>query len=41
MKKRTLQQIQVSKALYRKHAQRYKSNDFPLHRALRMMAYTA
>lgn len=34
MKKRTLQQIQESKALYRNHAQRYKSNDFPLHKQM-------
>lgn len=41
MKKRSLEQIQASKAVYRKHAERHKVNDYPLHRILRMMAYTA
>ena len=41
MKKRTFEQLQVNKAIYRKHAERHKSNDYPSHRCKRMMAYTA
>jgi len=41
MKKRTHEQLMESKAIYRKHAQRHKANDYPLHRCKRMMAYTA
>ena len=41
MKKRTFEQLQVSKAIYRKHAERHKANDYPMHRCKRMMAYTA
>lgn len=41
MKKRTHEQLMESKAIYRKHAQRYKDNDYQLHRVKRMMAYTS
>lgn len=41
MKKRTHEQIMQSKAIYRKHAERYKANNYPEHRARRMLAYTA
>lgn len=41
MKKRTLEQLKMSKAIYHKHATRYKANEYPLHRCMRMMAYTA
>lgn len=41
MRKRTSEQILVSKAIYRKHAEQYKANDYPEHRARRMLAYTA
>lgn len=40
-KRRTREQIMQSKAIYRKHAERYKANDYPEHRAKRMLAYTA
>lgn len=41
MKKRTHEQIMTSKAIYRKHAERHKANDYPYHRCKRMMAYTS
>lgn len=41
MKKRSWQQIKASKAIHRKHAERYKANDYPEHRTKRMMAYTS
>ncbi|WP_313469515.1 hypothetical protein [Lysinibacillus sp.] len=41
MKRRTHEQIMASKAIYRKHAERYKANGYPEHRAKRMMAYTS
>lgn len=41
VKKRNLEQIKVSKAIYRKHAEHHKSNDYPEHRCKRMLAYTA
>jgi len=41
LKKRTFEQIMRSKAIYRKHAERYKSAGFPEHRVKRMMAYTS
>lgn len=41
MKKRTFEQIVQSKSLYKKYAERYKENDYPMHRIKRMMAYTA
>ncbi|MGE7694696.1 hypothetical protein ACQKNC_11330 [Lysinibacillus sp. NPDC094177] len=41
MKKRTLTQVMAHKAIYRKHATAYKLNDYPVHRAKRMMAYTS
>ena len=40
MKKRSWEQIKASKENYRKHTERYKTNDYPEHRAKRMMAYT-
>jgi len=41
MKQRTLDQIMRSKAIYRKHAGRYKLANYPEDRAKRMMVYTA
>lgn len=41
MKKRSWEQIKASKAIHRKHAERYKANDYPEHRTKRMMAYTS
>ncbi|WP_193769055.1 hypothetical protein [Metasolibacillus meyeri] len=41
MKKLTHEQIIRSKAIYHKHAARYKANGYPIRRALRMMAYTS
>lgn len=41
MKKRTHEQIMQSKAIYRKHVERYKANDYPEHKVKRMMAYTS
>jgi len=41
MKHRTLKQLQASKAIYRKHAELHKLNDYPAHRIKRMMKYTA
>ncbi|WPK10266.1 hypothetical protein R6U77_09990 [Lysinibacillus louembei] len=41
MKQRTFEQIMQSKSIYRKHAERYKANDYPYHRVKRMMLYTA
>lgn len=41
MKKRTFEQLKISKAIYRKHAARHKANGYPLHRCIRIMAYTA
>lgn len=41
MKKRTFEQVMRSKAIYRKHAERYKTARYPEHRINRMMAYTA
>lgn len=41
MKKRTLEQIKASKAIYAKHAARHKAADYPYSRCRRMMAYTA
>ena len=41
MKERTREQLAQSKAIYRKHAERYKSNGYPYSRSKRMMAYTA
>ncbi len=41
MKNRTLKQLQASKAIHRKHAERHKANDYPVNRCKRMMKYTA
>ena len=41
MKKRTFEQIQLSKAIYKKHAERHKAAHYPHERASRMLAYTA
>lgn len=41
MKKRTFIQVMDNKAIYRKHAERYKANDYPEQRAKRMMVYTS
>jgi len=41
MKKRTFEQVIQCKAIYRKHAERHKVNDYPQHRCKRMMVYTS
>lgn len=41
MRKRTHEQLIASRAIYRKHAERYKAANYPEHRARRMLAYTA
>lgn len=41
MKKRNYEQLQVHKQIYKKHADRYKANDYPIERSRRMMVYTA
>lgn len=42
MKKRTFEQIQISKAIYRKYADKYLQVDNPSNqRVSRMLAYTA
>ena len=41
MKRRTVEELKMNKAIYRKHAERHKANDYPEHRIKRMMKYTA
>lgn len=41
MKKRTFKQLMESKAIYKKHAERYKLAGYPLNRSKRMMCYTS
>lgn len=41
MRFRTHSEMNASKAIYRKHADRYKSAGYPVHRAKRMLLYTS
>ena len=41
MKQRTFQELMVSKAIHRKHAEKHKANGYPYHRCRRHLLYVS